>query len=137
MAYSSIPETFLAGARPVRGDRHRHKAHHPALPDLAPAETCGAVDNRRSHLARVRDTIATQFAELRSNPDARNPLARLTVYALNAVLLILAFPVGFALLLVNVLLGENLRFTVHVLALTGLAVSLSSSETFARLLGIG
>lgn len=137
MAYSSTPDTFLTGARPVRVHRHRRKADHSALPDLEPAEPRTESDHRRSHIARIRHDLAVQFDELRANPDARNPLARLTVYALNAILLILAFPVGFALLLVNVLLGENLRITVHVLALTGLALSLSSSDGFARVFGIG
>ena len=137
MAYSSIPETFLAGARPVRNRRQTKRRAHPALPDLEPAESGAPSDARPSQLARIKADVAAQFGELKTDPDARNPLARLTVYALNAVLLIVAFPVGFALLLVNVLLGENLRITVHVLALTGLALSLSSTDTVARVLGIG
>jgi hypothetical protein len=137
MAYSSIPDTFLAGARPVRNHRHTKRRAHPALPDLEPAENGTPSEGRFSHLARIQADLAAQFGELKTNPDTRNPLARLTVYTLNAILLIVAFPVGFALLLVNVLLGENLRITVHVLALTGLALSLSSTDTVARVLGIG
>jgi hypothetical protein len=135
MAYSSTRHTFLNGARPVRVHRHNGKGVHPALPDLEPAESTSG--SHTSHLTRISEEMAVQFAELRNNPDARNPLARLTVYALNAVLLVVAFPVGFALLLINVLLGENLRLNVHVLALTGLALTLSSTDTVARMLGIG
>ncbi len=136
MAYSSIPDSFLTGRRPVRKRRQTRTPAHPALPDLAPAER-GPQPGSQSHLGRIGADLAAQFGELKSDPDAQNPLARLTVYALNAILLILAFPVGFALLLVNVLLGENLRITLHVVALTGLALSLSASETAARLIGLG
>lgn len=46
--------------------------------------------------------------------------ARMTVYALNLIVLVLALPVGLALLCLNILGGENLRTSAHVLALTGL-----------------
>jgi ABC-type sugar transport system permease subunit len=135
MAYSSTRHSFLAGARPVRGYRRPLPDARHAFPDLEPAEP--GAERASGHLARIRAELAVQYRELREDPDADNALSRLTVYALNAVLLVLAFPVGFALLIFNVLAGENLRTTVHVLALTGLAVSLSNTETAARVLGLG
>jgi hypothetical protein len=135
MAYSSTRHTFLTGARPVRAYRHTLRTARRTFPDLEPAEH-GAQEAPR-HLASVRVTLARQFAEIRANPDADNALSRLTVYALNAMLLILAFPVGFAMLIFNVLVGESLRTTCHVLALTGLALALSNTETAARILGLG
>lgn len=135
MAYSSTRHSFLTGARPVRGYRRPLPDARRAFPDLEPAEP--GAERTSGHLARIRAELAVQYRELRDDPDADNALSRLTVYALNAVLLVLAFPVGFALLIFNVLAGENLRTTVHVLALTGLALALSSTETAARVLGLG
>ena len=51
--------------------------------------------------------------------------ARLTVYVLNAIVMIFAMPVGAALLFLNIVGGENLRTTSHVLALTGMFLGLS------------
>jgi hypothetical protein len=135
MAYSSTRHSFLSGARPVRNYRRPLHDARSAFPDLEPADA-GSGD-RPGHLTRIRRTFAIQYQEIRDNPGADNALSRLTVYALNAVLLILAFPVGFAMLIYNVLVGESLRTTIHVLALTGLAVTLSNTETAARVLGIG
>jgi hypothetical protein len=84
----------------------------------------------------MRADLRIQFQEIRENPEADNALSRLTVYGLNAVLLIVAFPVGFAMLMFNLLVGESLRTTIHVLALTGLAVALAQTETAARILGL-
>lgn len=137
MAYSSTRHSFLTGARPVGGFRRPPRTAHPAFPDLEPADAGAGRGARSGQLDRIRAELAAQFGEIRENPDANNALARLTVYALNAVLLILAFPVGFAMLIFNVLVGENLRTTIHVLALTGLAVTLSNTETAARVLGLG
>jgi hypothetical protein len=137
MAYSSTPSTFLVGASPVRVRRHRHIGAHPSLPDLEPAETGAQAARRSRFAARLRCDIATQAAELRRDPGSRNGLSRLCVYALNAVLLATAFPIGFAMLMFNLLLGENLKVTVHVVALTGFAVTLSSSDVVARVFGIG
>ena len=137
MAYSSTRQSFLTGARPVARYRRSSRDARRAFPDLAPAEAEPADTPRTGHFAHVLDDLAAQYHEIRENPDADNALARLTVYALNAVLLVLAFPVGFAMLIFNVLVGENLRTTIHVLALTGLAVTLSNTETAARVLGLG
>jgi hypothetical protein len=137
MAYSSTRHSFLAGARPVRGYRQTPRDARSAFPDLEPADGERGASGWSRGIQTVRATVAVQFAEIRDNPDADNPLSRLTVYALNAVLLIIAFPVGFAMLMFNLLVGENLRTTIHVLALTGLAVTLSQTETAARVLGLG
>ena len=135
MAYSSTRQSFLAGARPVRSHRRPMKDARIPFPELEPAE--GAERPEAGHFARIRNDLVTQFQEIRANPAADNALSRLTVYALNAVLLIVAFPVGFAMLMFNLLAGENLRLNIHALALTGLAVTLSQTETVARVLGLG
>jgi hypothetical protein len=136
MAYSSTRHSFLTGARPVRTYRRTTPDAREAFPDLEPAEAGRSAGGRAGHLDRLLEDLRTQFREVRENPDVDNPLVRLTVYTLNAVLLILAFPVGFAMLIFNVLVGENLRTNVHVLALTGLAITLSNTETAARVLGL-
>jgi hypothetical protein len=135
MAYSSTRQSFLTGARPVRGYRRPTPDARKAFPELEPADTGG--EPVPGHLARIRTDLAAQFRDIRDNPETDNALSRLTVYALNAMLLILAFPVGFAMLMFNLLMGENLRITIHVLALTGLALTLSRTETAARVLGLG
>ena len=137
MAYSSTRQSFLAGARPIRTFRRPSQDAREAFPELEPADTGGKSAGLSEHGDRIREGLVSQFRELRDNPDADNALASLTVYALNAVLLILAFPVGFAMLIFNVLVGESLRTTIHVLALTGLAIALSNTEPAARVLGIG
>ena len=61
----------------------------------------------------------------------------LTVYALNGILMLMAFPIGFALLVFNILGGENLRTTAHAIALTGLGTALSAATgTGTALFGI-
>jgi hypothetical protein len=136
MAYSSTRHSFLTGARPVRRYRHRTIEAKEAFPELEPADATDT-SRGRSHVDRIIRDLGDQFAELRSNPDAKNPLSRLTVYTLNAALLVLAFPVGFAMLIFNILGGANLRTTIHVIALTGLAVALANTETGTRILGLG
>lgn len=135
MAYSSTRHSFLAGARPVRGYRQPTPGARRAFPELEPADA-GVRAESESHFNRIKADLSAQFHEIRENPEADNALSRLTVYGLNAILLILAFPVGFAMLMFNLLVGENLRTTIHVLALTGLAVTLAQTETAARILGL-
>ncbi len=137
MAYSSTRQSFLTGARPVRSYRHPTPPARTAFPELEPADPTPRDTAASPHLKRMRADLAAQYHEIRANPDVDNALSRLTVYALNAVLLILAFPVGFAMLMFNLLVGESLRTTIHVLALTGLAVTLSQTDAAARVLGLG
>lgn len=137
MAYSSTTETFMAGARPVRKNRRISHRADEVFPRLEPADTAHGQSRSTTNMTEALHEMRAQFDEVLENPEARNPLARVVVYALNLVLLILAFPVGFAMLIFNVLAGANLRTTVHVLALTGLAVALANTEAGARLLGLG
>lgn len=60
--------------------------------------------------------------------------ARLTVYVMNAIVIVFALPVGLALLCLNLLAGENLRTTAHVMALTGLFMALAATEEGGRIL---
>jgi len=60
--------------------------------------------------------------------EADDIMARLTVYVLNTILLVVAFPVGFGMLIFNILGGENLRTTAHVMALTGMGTALAAAN---------
>ncbi len=114
-----------AVAAPVHARRLAH------LPDLAPAATIPAEPEPVSApptLEQVfrftRASAQDESTDFRKREEARDPCAFLTVYALNAAIMLFAFPVGFALLVFNILGGENLRTTAHVMALTGLACTL-------------
>jgi hypothetical protein len=136
MAYSSTRQDFLTGARPVRSHRRKSTQARRAFPELAPADS--GTRAATGHLARIRDEVLAQAREIRADPAADNALSRLSVYTLCAFLLILAFPVGFAMLIYNLLAGENLRITLHVVALSGLVVLLWGTESAAaRVLGLG
>lgn len=106
-----------------------------SLPDLEPVHHV----RRRHNQSRVlsRPLVLTQKIELTNDSaqdeafkpqkrdETNSAIARLTVYVLNLILLVVAFPVGLAVLLFNILGGENLRTTAHVIALTGTAIALS------------
>ncbi len=59
--------------------------------------------------------------------EHRDVVARLTVYALNLIIMAFSIPLGIAIFLMNVLGGENLRTTAHVMALMGLFMALAAS----------
>ncbi len=73
-------------------------------------------------------SAADEETDFRAREEVANTEARLTVYALNGALLLFAFPVGFAMLIFNILGGENLRTTAHAMALTGMGIALSYTE---------
>lgn len=133
MAYSSTETTLRRENTSRRSHLRRPATARDAFPDLEPAVAA----RKTGRLARIASAIGVQFTEIQSDPDARNPLSRVIVYGLNMALLFLAFPVGFAMLIFNVLGGESVRTTVHVLALTGFALVIAETEAGARLLGIG
>ena len=73
--------------------------------------------------------------DFRLRAERRDPVARLTVYALNGVILLAFFPVGFALLIFNILGGENLRTTAHTMALTGMGTALATAGYAGQVVG--
>jgi hypothetical protein len=103
---NNLDDVFRA---PVRRGRSK------TLPKLAPAQS--EVDaphpNRTSSLSPFAD-----------RPESDDVCAFLTVYALNACVMLFAFPVGMVLLVYNILAGENLRTSAHVMGLTGLMTAL-------------
>ena len=112
-----------------------------ALPELVPVEEPKTEANAPALSERLGIDLNTtalqeEATDFRLREEARNPVARLTVYSLNAILLFLAFPVGFALLIFNILGGENLRTTSHALALTGLGIALTATDAGQRLFNL-
>ncbi|MEM9341832.1 MAG: hypothetical protein AAGA87_02185 [Pseudomonadota bacterium] len=95
------------------------------LPPLAPPEVQPAPDPApEPTFSFSLGSLGEESTSFRDRTESHDAYARLTVYALTTIVLIFAFPVGFALLLFNILGGENLRTTSHALALTGLGLAL-------------
>ncbi|MGI1663382.1 hypothetical protein ACRDNQ_14165 [Palleronia sp. KMU-117] len=119
-----------AAVRPKRPARRRAPAPLSAaerLPALAPADAPAAPRRAFVGIEMRSDAIVDEETRFAHREETKSDVARLTVYALNATLMVMAFPVGFALLVFNILGGENLRTTAHAIALTGLAIALSAA----------
>lgn len=127
---------------PVVGmDAARRAAKRNRLPDLAPADEGGfwSAINLGERLESTGIQLSNGAAvdeptDFREREETRSSTARLTVYALNGAVMLFAFPVGFGLLIFNILGGENLRTTAHAMALTGMAVGLATTELGASVL---
>lgn len=110
------------------------------LPDLEPAEE--RLRRERSHIfaadsiALSHDSAMDDVFEPKMREEHKDFTARMTVYVLNAIVMVFALPVGLALLCLNILGGENLRTTAHVMALTGLFMALSATEGGVRFLSM-
>ena len=74
--------------------------------------------------------------EPKQRPEHKDILARVTVYVMNMIVIVMALPVGLALLAFNILGGENLRTTAHIIALTGMGTALSQTPQGLQLLSI-
>ena len=103
------------------------------MPDLAPPEerlqreksvifSADAIS--LSHSSAVEDVFEPCMRE-----EHQDLTARLTVYAMNLIVLVFSVPVGVGLLVMNILGGENLRTTAHIMALMGLFMALNASGT--------
>lgn len=110
------------------------------FPSIAPAdperETEDADMLGRYGVRLSRSSVQDEPTDFRARPESYDTVARLTVYTLNACVLVVAFPVGFGLLIFNILGGENLRTTAHTLALTGLGTAIGAAGVMADLLGL-
>jgi hypothetical protein len=108
-----------------------------ALPDLEPPED--RLRTQRSHIF-ASDSISLSHGSAmqdvfdpKGHPEHFNLTARATVYVLNMIVMVMALPVGLGLLFFNILFGENLRTTAHVVALTGMALALVQTPEGAHL----
>jgi hypothetical protein len=97
------------------------------LPELEPADAPRQPHKPFIGIDMSSDAVMADETRFSHREETKSETARLTVYALNATLLIMAFPVGFGMLVFNILGGENLRTTAHVMALTGMGIALSAS----------
>lgn len=69
-------------------------------------------------------------------PEEIGLLEQLSVYIMTITIMVLSFPIGFAMLVYNVLRGESLRATARMMALTGIgtgAVTLNATQALAQL----
>lgn len=110
------------------------------LPELEPAE-----ERLRRHKSHIFGSENISLSQKSAMEDVFEPsqraehqdfTARMTVYVMNATVMVFALPVGLALLCLNILGGENLRTTAHALALTGLFMALAATDEGARLLSV-
>ena len=112
----------------VAGLRISRIAGRELLPDLEPPEV--RLEREKSHIFSSDSITLSHNSAM---DDVFDPMlreehsdltARLTVYVMNLIVVVFLAPVGLALLLMNILGGENLRTTAHFVALTGLFVAL-------------
>jgi hypothetical protein len=124
-----VPAQAVRPKRPARRQAPAPAAMTAAqrLPELVPAEAPAAPRRAFSGIDMRSDAIIDEETRFAHREEAKSEVAKLTVYTLNAILMVMAFPVGFALLVFNILGGENLRTTAHAIALTGLAIALSAA----------
>ncbi|NNE79984.1 MAG: hypothetical protein HKN18_06885 [Silicimonas sp.] len=115
----------IAGLRisPVQGSE--------LLPDLAPPEE--KLRREKSHIFSADSITLSHNSAVEDvfEPCLRKEhgdlTARLTVYVLNLIVMVFSVPLGLALLVMNIVGGENLRTTAHVMALMGMFMALSAS----------
>jgi hypothetical protein len=102
------------------------------FPELVPVEIVLQENRRALFPCDAIELTQGSAQDETTNPSERTEAddltARLTVYVLNTILLVLAFPVGFGMLIFNILGGENLRTTAHVMALTGMGTALANAD---------
>lgn len=106
------------------------------LPNLAPVEqpTEESLRLEKSNIFLAdsimlsHDSAIDDVFEPRLREEHNDTIARVTVYVMNMIVMVFAMPVGLALLCFNILFGENLRTTAHVIALTGMGTSLLTSN---------
>lgn len=129
------PEHPDAASDALAVPRHAVPSRRARLPELAPADEPSS--SAQPHFVGVEiDSKAIRHEETHfsARAESRDETARLTVYVLNAILMVMAFPVGFGMLVFNILGGENLRTTAHMIALTGLAIALTGGAAGSEFL---
>ena len=129
---SKASDSGVSGEEAER--RLRRSLRLPALPS-AERRSAAPWVKYPSLFKLKHDSARDESMDFRRRAERRDPVARLTVYALNGVILLAFFPVGFALLIFNILGGENLRTTAHTMALTGMGTALATAGYAGQVVG--
>lgn len=152
-AETAPPGHFADGAMEVEQTHLRLDQDFANAVNLALAEH----DARTEQRARAREDAATVrkderlrrsrreiFADdLIEAVDSKRPPPReeigfveqMAVYVMTVTLMVLSFPVGFAMLIYTVFRGENLKATARAMALTGTTLGLSGMQ-LTQVLGV-
>lgn len=91
------------------------------LPNIAPSEE----GLRKSRLAIfASDLIEVEDVKLEAPAHGPDLMEQLTVYVMTVTMMVMMFPAGFAMMIYNILAGENLKMTARAMALTGFGISM-------------
>lgn len=109
------------------------------LPELEPPEdrlrqSRAQIFGPRSSIRLSHGSAVEDVFEPKRRPEHDSLVARLTVYVMTLIVLVMSMPVGLGLLFFNIIGGENIRTTAHVMALTGMGIALAGTPEGARLL---
>ena len=130
----------IAGLRITRAVPSGGSIGHASLPELEPPEN--RLQKARSHIFSADAISLSRLPAMDDAFEAHQRLepsdivARLTVYVINLIVIVLALPIGIALLCLNIVGGENLRTSAHVLALTGMYMGLASAPENDQLISL-
>lgn len=92
------------------------------LPNIAPSDE----NLRRSRLAIfASDLIEIEDVKLEAPEKEPVLTEQLTVYVMTLTIMVMMFPAGFAMMIYNILAGENMKMTARAMALTGVGISLN------------
>lgn len=89
------------------------------FPRLEPSE-----DTLRSSRQEIfaNDLIVAGDDVVEDTTEPADVMEQMVVYVMSLTLMVLAFPVGFAVMFYNIVAGENIRMTARAMALTGAAM---------------
>lgn len=93
------------------------------------------------HLRRARHQIfAEDFIETVDHqvapPQEVGLIEQITVYVMTITIMVLSFPIGFAMLVYTVLRGESLKITARAMALSGVGVGLAANPATMQILSL-
>ncbi len=116
----------------VRDDDNDFWTPRESLPDLEPADD--KLRRMKSHIfsadsiALTHESAIDDVFDPAKREENKSSVGRATVYVSNMMLMVISPPVGLGMLMLNILGGENLRTTLHMVALTGMATALASTS---------
>ncbi|WP_141246530.1 hypothetical protein [Actibacterium ureilyticum] len=98
------------------------KSWREVFPRLEPSE-----DTLRSSRQDIfaNDLIVAGDDHVEDDSQPADVMEQMVVYVMSLTLMVLMFPVGFAVMFYNIVAGENIRMTARAMALTGVAMGLN------------